>query len=110
MQSAGSHFCLTGRPPSIARTWQPYRSHGSCQPRLLLANPEAFLRLVECGRGHARIEMDVLAEVEAIGDMVGIRQDLGLRRVLLRQSHSWSICSEKENEYCMLATSQRAPG
>ncbi len=39
--------------------------------------------LVEGRRRHARGEPDVAAQVEAVGDVVGVGQDLGLRRVLL---------------------------
>ena len=40
-------------------------------------------RLVEGGRGDARVELDVAAQVEAVGDVVEVAQDLGLRRVAL---------------------------
>src|SRR5260370_41143302 len=40
--------------------------------------------LVEPGLGDLGLELDVAAEVEAIGDVVGIAQDLGLGGVALR--------------------------
>ena len=39
---------------------------------------------VERRRGHARVEHDMPAQIEAIGNMVGIGEDFRLRRVLLR--------------------------
>ena len=39
--------------------------------------------LVEGRRLHARVELDVAAQVEAVGDVVGVAQDLGLRGVAL---------------------------
>src|SRR5262249_40975224 len=39
--------------------------------------------LVERRLGDARLELDVAAQVEAVGDMVGVFQDLGLRRIAL---------------------------
>ena len=39
--------------------------------------------LVEGGGRHLRLELDVLAEVEAVGDVVGVGEDLGLRGVAL---------------------------
>src|SRR4030095_7801276 len=39
--------------------------------------------LVEGGLGDARLELDVAAQVEAVGDMVGVAQDLGLGGVAL---------------------------
>jgi hypothetical protein len=32
---------------------------------------------------HPRVELDVAAEVEPVGDMVGVAQDLRLRRIAL---------------------------
>jgi len=40
-------------------------------------------RLVEDGGGHPGVEADVPAEVEAVGDVLGVAQDLGLRGVFL---------------------------
>src|SRR5450631_1011836 len=40
--------------------------------------------LVVSGRCDARVKPDVLAEIETVGDMVGVAEDLGLRRVLFR--------------------------
>jgi hypothetical protein len=45
-------------------------------------NPAA-LGLVENGRMHWRIELNVAAQVEAVGDVVGVTQDLRLRRIAL---------------------------
>ena len=38
---------------------------------------------VEFGAIDAGVELDVAAQIKAIGDMVGVFQDLGLRRVAL---------------------------
>ena len=34
--------------------------------------------------GHAGVETDMRAQTEAIGDVVGVSEDLGLRRIFLR--------------------------
>ena len=44
----------------------------------------AFCVFIERRRGHARVEHDMPAKIEAIGDMVGVGEDFGLRRVFLR--------------------------
>src|SRR4029077_9833958 len=44
----------------------------------------AFVALVEGRRGNARVEQDMPAQVEAVGDVIGVAQNLRLRRVLLR--------------------------
>ena len=43
-----------------------------------------FAALVEGRRGDAGVEQDVPAQVETVGDVVGVAQDLRLRRVFLR--------------------------
>src|SRR5712691_11225229 len=43
-----------------------------------------FRGLVVSGRCDTRVEPDVLAEIETVGDMVGVSKDLGLRRVFFR--------------------------
>jgi hypothetical protein len=40
--------------------------------------------LVEHGRMDPRAKLDVAAEVEPVGDVVGVAQDLRLRRIALR--------------------------
>ena len=40
--------------------------------------------LVECCRRDAGIEHDLAAQVEAVGDVVGVSEDFRLRRILLR--------------------------
>ena len=50
---------------------------------LIGLHPPGAGRVVEGGRGHLGLELDVLAQVEAIGDVVGVREDLGLRGVPL---------------------------
>ncbi len=44
----------------------------------------AVHRFVEAGRGHARVELDVAAQIEAVSDVLDVRQDLGLGGVPLR--------------------------
>ena len=59
----------------------------------------------------ACIELDVAAQVEAIGDVVRIAQDLRLRgEQLAPVAIPAAVPAENEYEYCMLSTSQRAPG
>ena len=41
-------------------------------------------RLVEVRRGHARVELNVAAEIEAVGDVLDVPQDLGLGGIPLR--------------------------
>jgi hypothetical protein len=41
------------------------------------------LGFVEDGRMHTGVELDFAAQVEAVGDVVGVAQDLGLRRIPL---------------------------
>ena len=43
----------------------------------------AVRRLVEGGGGHARVELDVTAQVEAVGDVLDVAQDLRLGGVAL---------------------------
>ena len=44
----------------------------------------AVRRLVEVRRGHARLELNVAAEIEAVGDVLDVAQDLGLGGIALR--------------------------
>src|SRR6267378_1396304 len=43
----------------------------------------AVLGLVEDGRMHWRIELNVAAQLEAVGDVVSVAEDLRLRRIPL---------------------------
>ncbi len=70
----------------------------------------AVLRLIERRRDDARVELDVAPQVEAVGDVVGVSQNLRLAGVALGPFPFLLQSSENENEYCMLSTSQRAPG
>ena len=53
---------------------------------------------------------DLPAQVEAVGDVVGVARISGCGAYFSDQFHCWSSSSENEKEYCMLSTSQRAPG
>ena len=44
----------------------------------------AVRRLVEACRGHPRVELNVAAEIEAVGDVLDVPQDLGLGGIALR--------------------------
>ncbi len=66
--------------------------------------------LVE-GRGDdAGVEHDLVAQIEAVGDVVGVGENFGLRRIFLDQLPVLVELLENKNDYCMLSTSQRAPG
>jgi hypothetical protein len=59
---------------------------------------------VERGRRDARVQLDVAPEVEAVGDVVQVAEDLRLRGVALGPL---PVLLE---QYSMLSMSQRAPG
>ena len=44
----------------------------------------AFFGFIEACGGDARVEQNVPAKVETVGDVVGVGEDFGLRRVFLR--------------------------
>ena len=46
-------------------------------------NAPALFNLVKSRRSHARVEHNVAAEIEAVGNVVGVGEDLRLWRVFL---------------------------
>src|SRR3546814_4374563 len=87
-------FLMIRRPPRSTRTDTlfPYTTlfrsrHHAVLRRYPLAAVGAHVpaagALVEGGAGDARVEGDVAAQVETVGDMAGIAEDFGLARETL---------------------------
>src|SRR6266850_2914622 len=52
--------------------------------------------LTERGAVDTGVELDIAAEIKTVGDVIGVFQNFGLRRVALAPIHS--CCSSSENE------------